>query len=235
MPHVRDNTPQRSKTHAPGWTPFEKLAGRYDAWFDTERGRRIFRVETDCIRDLLVDTPRPWLEVGVGTGRFGAALNVDEGVDPSPAVLRYACQRGIRVSVGEAEHLPYDNRRFGVVLLVVTICFLADPAEALRECRRVLKPGAFLVVGIVPKDSPWGQAYACKGEHGHPFYSLTTFYTSRELIRMVEKHGFYLEWSRSCLFKGPETDPARYARPREKIIPNAGFVGMRFKKSVGLA
>ncbi|MCK5806545.1 MAG: class I SAM-dependent methyltransferase, partial [Lentisphaeria bacterium] len=120
-------TLQQDDRHFPGWQPFEQLAERYDAWFDTERGARVFRVEAQCIGDLLVDRPRPWLEVGVGTGRFAAMLHVDEGVDPSSAVLRFASQRGIRTSVGKAEDLPYADHRFGAVVLVVTICFLKDP------------------------------------------------------------------------------------------------------------
>ena len=122
---------QQSHQHAVGWAPFERLANQYDAWFDGEKGRRIFRVEAECIRGLLVARPRPWLEVGVGTGRFAEALDMDEGVDPSPAVLRYASQRGIRTRVGRAEDMPYKSNRFGVTLLVVTICFLDDPARVL--------------------------------------------------------------------------------------------------------
>lgn len=76
-------------------SPFERMAEAYDGWFETERGKLIFRLETDCIRDLLEETTRPWLEVGVGTGRFAAALHVDVGVDSSPAVLRIAGQRVI--------------------------------------------------------------------------------------------------------------------------------------------
>ena len=54
--------------------PFEQFADRYDAWFDRERGHRIFGVEAQCLRALLEGVPRPWLEVGVGTGRFAHAL-----------------------------------------------------------------------------------------------------------------------------------------------------------------
>jgi len=230
---VRGRMPQRSHSPTLGWIPFEKLAARYDAWFDTERGRRLFRIETRCIRDLLVDMPRPWLEVGVGTGRFAAALDVTEGIDPSAAVLRYAGRRGIRVLIGEAEALPYAKTRFGVALLIVTVCFLRDPPRAFTECRRILKPNGRLVLGVVPKDSPWGKAYAKKGEHGHPFYSVSSFYTCRELTRLVEQSGFRLERAESCLFAGPENDAPRDAPPRKTIAENAGFVAMRFRQTNG--
>ena len=68
--------PERSDQHSVGWAPFERLADRYDAWFETGKGRLVFQVEAKCLRDLLEEAPRPWLEVGVGTGRrFSTARN----------------------------------------------------------------------------------------------------------------------------------------------------------------
>jgi len=221
---------KRSDLCAVSGPPFERLADRYDAWFESERGRRIFQIEEECIRDLLEEMPRPWLEVGVGTGRFAAALGVEEGVDPSVAVLRYASQHGVRTRIGKAEDLPYESNRFGVTLLVVTLCFLDDPAQALRECRRVLRQDGYAIVGLVPLDSPWGEAYARKGAEGHPFYSVARFYTARQVIGFAEQAGFYLDRATSCLFEGPDRDVEKYGRPKEGIVKNAGFVGLRFKK-----
>ena len=211
-----------------GWAPFERLTGRYDRWFDGKKGRRVFLAETECIRGLLVDAPRPWLEVGVGTGRFAAALHVEEGVDPSPAVLRYAMARGIRVKTGTAEALPYASNAFGAALLIVTVCFLDDVVKALAECHRILRPGGCLLIGLVPKESPWGRAYAHRGQQGHPFYSAATFYRCSEIIRMAAKTRLHLERSRSSLVEAPEACIEEYRPFREGIINCAGFVSMRF-------
>jgi len=221
--------PQGREQHPAAWAPFERLAERYDAWFDSARGRRIFEVEVGCIRDLLEEMPRPWLEVGIGTGRFAAALNVDKGIDPSPAVLKYAAERGIETRIGSAEDLPYGNQRFGITLLVVTICFLDDPARAFGECRRVLRDDGYAIVGLVPKDSSWGEMYTREGSEGHPFYSAAKFYTAREVIRLAERAGFRLNRATSCLFGGPEREVDRYGSPREGMgSKGAGFVAMRF-------
>jgi len=225
---MRGTMPCRSHQPALGRQPFERLADRYDAWFESSQGRRIFQVEADCIRDLLEDMPRPWLEVGVGTGRFAAVLDVDEGVDPSPAVLQYASQRGIHTQVGSAEHLPYGKRSFGVTVLIVTICFMDDPTEAFKECVRVLRPDGYAIVGLIPKDSPWGQTYARKGAEGHSFYSAAKFYTTRQVIGFAEQAGFYLSRATSCLFERPDHNVSAYRRPKERIVKGAGFVGMRF-------
>ena len=80
--------------------PFENLAGRYDAWFDSPKGRKIFAAETHAVRDLLEEMPRPWLDVGVGTGRFAQALGVDDGIDPSLEVLKIAAHRNIKIWLG---------------------------------------------------------------------------------------------------------------------------------------
>lgn len=219
---------KRSNQHSAGWAPFERWTNQYDQWFDSEKGERIFRVEVACMRKLLVDAPRPWLEIGVGTGRFAEQLGVDEGIDPSPAVLGYASQRGINTRLGEGEDLSYQDNSFGTILLIVTICFLRNPSRVLAECRRVLKPGGFLLLGLVPKNSPWGQIYMAKGQQGHPFYSAATFYTTAEIAAMGERAGFRLEASRSCLVEGPDSVDTAYQPPKDGIVSGAGFVCMQF-------
>jgi ubiquinone/menaquinone biosynthesis C-methylase UbiE len=212
----------------PGWVPFARHTAQYDAWFDSGEGRRIFDVETACIRSLLADSPRPWLEVGVGTGRFAEALRIDEGLDPCPAVLRYAERRGIRTRCGSAENLPYADGSFGTVMLIVTLCFLDDPVRAFAECRRVLKEHGKVLVGLVPKDSPWGKAYARQGAEGHPFYSAARFYTTREIVELARRAGFDLEHAASCLPETPGQTVDTHRAARDGIVKNAGFVALRF-------
>jgi ubiquinone/menaquinone biosynthesis C-methylase UbiE len=225
---MRGGMSERSDQYSVGWVPFERWTNRYDQWFDSEKGERIFRVETACMRELLVDAPRPWLEIGVGTGRFAEVLHVDEGVDPSPAALGYASERGIRTYVSEGEDLFYDDNHFGTVLLIVTICFLREPRRVLSECHRVLERGGFLLLGLVPKNSSWGQAYMAEGQQGNPFYAPATFYTTSEIVGMCERAGFFLEDSRSCLLEGPDSIVTDYRQQEKGIVSGAGFVCMRF-------
>ena len=77
---------------------FEAGADRYDAWYDTPRGRAIFAAERAALAPLLTGLPRPWLEVGVGGGRFASALGVQFGVDPAGAALALARRRGVAAS-----------------------------------------------------------------------------------------------------------------------------------------
>lgn len=208
--------------------PFDRLAAWYDAWFDSPDGRVIFETEIACLRDLMSGAGGRWLEVGVGTGRFAQALGVKEGVDPSVPMLEFARQRGVRATSGYGEALPYSDGAFYGVLLVVTLCFLSDPAKALRECARVLKKGGCLAVGVVPADSSWAKLYGRKGRSGHPFYSVAKFYDCDEVIRMAAGAGFTLGRAVSCLFSSPG-EPLDVSR-RQGIVPGAGFAAMKFVK-----
>jgi ubiquinone/menaquinone biosynthesis C-methylase UbiE len=53
-----------------------------------------------------------------------------------------------RFNIGDIQFLPYDDQSFDVVAGFHSFPFAAEPLEALREARRVAKPGApvFIVV-----------------------------------------------------------------------------------------
>jgi len=209
--------------------PFDTEASRYDEWFDSSDGRVIFAQEVACLRSLLGKTVGRWLEIGVGTGRFAQALMIREGIDPSSTMLAYASSRGIRTQLGYGENLPYSENSFDGVLMVVTICFLADPVKAFEECRYVLKEEGRLIVGLVPADSAWGELYAQKGCEGHHFYSVARFYTCDQVVSIADSAGFIFDSARSCLFT-PPGEPVNDLSIREEVVTNAGFVALQFTK-----
>ncbi|MEB3778724.1 MAG: methyltransferase domain-containing protein [Desulfurococcales archaeon] len=180
---------------------FERLALEYDEWY--RHHRVTAENEVKLVREVLPGDLRPCLEVGVGSGFFASHVGCMYGVDPSVSMLRIARGRGVEVAVGRGEMLPIATGSIAAVLIVVTICFLDDPVEALREAWRVLKPGGVLVVCIVPRESPWGVYYSRLGEEGHPFYSKARFYTVRELVEMAEEAGFRLEGIKATLTYKP--------------------------------
>lgn len=129
---------------------FDRFADRYDAWFDSESGQRVFRAEVTCLQRLMPRQTADWVEVGVGSGRFARALGVHEGVDPSRALLRMARERGVRAIEGVAEDLAYPDDSLAGILFVVTLCFVEDPQRSMQEFARVLRPSGRLLVGFVP-------------------------------------------------------------------------------------
>lgn len=96
------------------------------------------------------------LEVGLGTGRnlpFYDANRVQEvvGVDPALRMHSLAARRakasGLNVALMglSAEQLPAADATFDTVVSTYTLCSIPDPVAALREMRRVLKPGGKLL------------------------------------------------------------------------------------------
>ncbi len=201
---------------------FDREARRYDAWFDSPQGQVLFRAEVEAIRRQVKDLPGPWLEVGVGTGRFAQVLGVRYGVDPAWGVLQLAKRRGVLVVQGRGEALPFLDRAVGSVLLIVTLCF-ADPLPLLGEAKRVLVPGGGLIVADILRESPWGRWYLNNKAAGHPFYRHATFYSLGELQGLLAGADLTLAGASSTLAQPPETSPA--AEPAyDGIRPGASFV-----------
>jgi len=107
------------------------------------------------------------LEIGIGTGLNFAYYEKSKienivGLDPALEMHRLARKRmkkaGLTAElVGlSAERIPFDEGTFDTVLVTYTLCSIADPVAALREMRRVLKPGARLIFcehGLAPEPS----------------------------------------------------------------------------------
>jgi SAM-dependent methyltransferase len=200
---------------------FDAVAADYDAWFEGA-GKAVFDIEVRAFKYILPALPRPWLEVGVGSGRFARALGIEVGLDPSLRVAEMARERGVAVVLGTAERLPFAERVFGALFLVVTFCFVASRLDALREAHRVLAPGGKVVLGLVLSDSPWGRLYQEKKVQGHRYYKHATFCSYAEVTRLLEGAGFSVERVTSTLFQEPGR-VERMESPRPGFSPDGGF------------
>lgn len=94
------------------------------------------------------------LEVGVGTGlNLGLYGDVTEliAVDPDPHMLARAEPRAAALPFpahlhrAGAERLPCDDASIDTAVATFVLCTIPDPASALREIRRVLRPGGRLL------------------------------------------------------------------------------------------
>jgi ubiquinone/menaquinone biosynthesis C-methylase UbiE len=125
-------------------------------------------VTRERLRAVLAPAPGEHvLEIGPGTGYYTLDLAewVAGGGHDRPSgtvevfdlqqefldhVMRRAAERGVGNIVpaqGDATALPYEDGSIDAVVLTAVLGEIPDPSAALREIRRVLAPGARLVVG----------------------------------------------------------------------------------------
>ena len=213
---------------------FDRRASEYDAWYDTEAGRAIFSMEVECLQPLLQTYSRPYLEIGVGSGRFAQALGIEHGVEPAPSLGRIARLRGVGVTEAAGEGLPFRGEVFGAALTALTLCFVDSPLEVLQEAWRVLKPGGGLVLGLILRGSPWAEFYTRMGREGHPIYSRARFFSRNEVEGLLRRSGFAMPKYRSTLFQPPGQDAYRHESTISSFRRLAGFVAIASAKTMGL-
>lgn len=136
------------------------LAEMYD-----QLGHRQFDHGKLLIADLEVLPGHHVLDIGTGTGRLGeyvaeqvAPHGLVIGIDPLASrveVARRHTARNFRVQVGRAEDLSeFAAERFDIVYYNSVFHWIGDQPMALREARRVLKPGGRLGICTAAKERP---------------------------------------------------------------------------------
>jgi len=126
------------------------------------------------------------LEIGSGAGmgieylRGRAAMAV--GGDYTMSLVREARTHVPEALLArfDAQHLPFADRSFDVVLMLEMIYYIPDLDQALRECGRVLDTGGTLLISVPNRErvdfnpSPFAVGYLTAGE----------------LAARLERHGF---------------------------------------------
>lgn len=208
---------------------FNLYAEDYDKWFDTPEGKMLFKMEVEAVRMLMKNIEKPFLEIGVGTGRFAKELGIDFGIDPSSKMLEIAKKQGIKVEKAKGENLPFRDESFGAEFILFTLCFVKDTEKVLSEAKRVLKQGGGLIVGIINRESLWGQLYMKKKAENHPIYKHARFYTIDEVEKMIKYVGMEVEAYSSTLYQTP-SETLYKETLHNGFREGAGFVCILAKK-----
>jgi ubiquinone/menaquinone biosynthesis C-methylase UbiE len=90
------------------------------------------------------------LEIAVGSGRnlpfYAPGTNLT-AIEFSPEMLKLAEQRAtemgaqVDLHMGDAQALEFEDESFDTIVCTLALCTIPDPAKAVREAFRVLRPG----------------------------------------------------------------------------------------------
>ena len=139
---------------------WDKKANSYDrsmACLD----RRVFADSRDWVcRQAVGDV----LEVAIGTGlnltHYPSEVTLT-GIEYSPSMLAIARQRAaelqreVDLQEGDAHHLAFADATFDTVVCTFSLCAIPDDQQAVREMRRVLRPGGLLLLADHVASSNW--------------------------------------------------------------------------------
>ncbi|WP_148705636.1 class I SAM-dependent methyltransferase [Methanosarcina siciliae] len=185
------------------WEAFERYAEEYDSWY--EKYKPAYESELLALKTFFPENPGNLrtLEIGAGTGRFSAPFGIVYGLEPARPMAKIAEKRGMRAVLGVAESLPFKRRSFDLILIVAALSLFKDPVHALHEAARVLKPGGQIVIGILDRNSLYGDFYESRKKEGS-FSSEAKFLSTAEVSGWLIQLGF--EEIKTCqtLFKQPE-------------------------------
>jgi len=108
----------------------------------------------------LIDSSMIVADLGSGTGPICAELAPFVrriiGVDNSPAMLKDARRRladlpNVELRRGELTRVPIDSASCDAALIVLALTYVLDPASAIAEASRILKPGGrAVIVDLLP-------------------------------------------------------------------------------------
>jgi ubiquinone/menaquinone biosynthesis C-methylase UbiE/DNA-binding transcriptional ArsR family regulator len=140
-----------SRQTQPAEAFFAGAAGQWDRLRDEAYGRAFTQ---SALLGLL---PREWAvaDLGCGTGHAAAALAPHVarvvGVDQSAAMLKAARKRtagmgNVELRSGRLEALPLDDGSCDGALLLLALTYVGEPAMAVSEMTRILRPGGRAVV-----------------------------------------------------------------------------------------
>ena len=186
-------------------TVSDSSAVDYDQWFD--RHPALFQNEYKALRKA-IPAEGIGIEIGAGTGRFAALLNIPVGVEPAGTMAQIALSRGIIVINAKAEALPFYDGSFDYAIMITAVCFLNDIPKAFAEAYRIIKEKGFFIVDMIDKISAMGRQYEAK-KAASPWYKDAHFHTVPEITDMMHQAGFgeFEYWQ--TLFTGKEelTEP----------------------------
>jgi ubiquinone/menaquinone biosynthesis C-methylase UbiE len=175
---------------------FDDQAAVYDRWFATPLGDLVDEVEKQAVFALMPEVlGQHILEMGCGTGSFALALAHRgaqmAGCDCSGPMLARAKDKvsgqGLHLPLtrGRSSHLPFRDESFDEVICILALDFMEDKKTAFQEMTRLLRPGGFLVVGMLNRFSLWTAKRTIRAWLKPSLWRQGRFITAKKLWRLL--------------------------------------------------
>ena len=168
------------------------------------------------------------LEIGVGSGLnlpfYGAGVEQLYGLDPSEELLVMARKKARAIAfpidflAHPGEEIPLDDGCIDTVVTTWTLCTIPDPVKALKEMRRVLKPGGMLLFaehGLAPETRVQGwQRWL------NPLWSRVTggCNLNRKMDELIQASGFRMVELKMEYAEGPRAMSYIYSGRAQQVV-----------------
>lgn len=140
-------------------TSHAQFVGSIPELYDEHLGPLLFRHYAEDLAARIDAEARRVLETACGTGicteslRRGLPQSDIVATDLNEPMLGFARSRrgsleGVRFEVADACNLPFEDASFDAVVCQFGVMFFPDKSRAMRDARRVSRPGAQLVFNV---------------------------------------------------------------------------------------
>lgn len=221
----------------------DKVANKYDAYFDTKKGRYVWQVETDLMKQLIdIESGMRVLEIGSGTGIYSIPFArqgcIVTGIDISDEMLEIARQKVIDQQLNldfihmDANALHFSEHTFDRIYSMGVLDFVDDLEHAFEQAYRVLKPGGKISIAVVNRDSAWGKRYMDPEYNKGKVYAHAYFKNLNELMRI---HPEAIIGSGECLFVPPDAEESEFTLENERLMSDnaGGWINVIWQKKEG--
>lgn len=193
-----------------------QLAGCWEGKYKKKSFVERMRVFDSLLASASLDGRR-WLDAGCGTGTLARSLAARGcrvvGVDACDAMIHAAVQHASPCTsvtfqlIETIAAIPFPDATFDGAVCSSVIEYVDDPCRCLSELRRVLTPGAHLLISVPNRKSAirTGQAlmFEITGRcFTNPWPTYMKFskhaFTPSEFQRLLEAHGFDVVDQRYC-------------------------------------
>lgn len=180
-------------------------------WWFASRRDMVF----DIIRSLQLPLEASILEIGCSGGPLLLALQAAgykhlQGIDVSERGIALAKERGLtEVALMDGAHLTFPDDSFDLVIASDVLEHIKEDTQALREWRRVLRPGGRLLVFVPAHPYLWSR----HDEVNHHFRR----YTAKALRTVITRADLRVErlafWNFTLFF------PTAILRLLQRVLP----------------